>query len=88
MEEKRVLNIEWLQFVLQYYPVKKLQIWGKLGINSVLGLNDKQTVPDSSVYLKGECKKSGLREPTPKKISGLIFHSGRSFRQKNKTDEL
>ena len=48
----------------------------------------KQTVPDSSVYLKGECKKAGLREPTQNKISGLIFHSGRSFRQKNKTDEL
>ena len=46
----------------------KLQNWGKLGINSVLGLNDKQTMPDSSVYLKGECKKAGLREPTKKKI--------------------
>ena len=66
----------------------KLQIWGKLGINSVLGLNDKQTLPDSSVYLKGECKKAGLREPTKKKKSGLIFHFGRSFRQENKTDEL
>ena len=73
MEEKRVLNIEWLQFVLQYYPVKKLQIWGKFGINSVLGLNDKQTVPDSSVYLKGECKKAGLREPTKKKYLAWYF---------------
>ena len=45
----------------------KQQIWGKLGITSVLGLNDKQTLPDSSVYLKGECKKAGLLEPTKKK---------------------
>ena len=67
---------------------KKLQNWGKLGINSVLGLNDKQTMPDSSIYLKGECKKAGLREPTKKKKSGMIFHFGLSFREKNKTDKL
>ena len=51
-----VLNIEWVQFVLE----KKCRIITKIGqkiTNSVRGLNDKQTTPDNSVYLRDYVKR-------------------------------
>ena len=55
-----VLNIEWVQFILQDYS-KKLQNYNqnraKNDMNSDRGLNDKQTTPDSSVYLIDHIKR-------------------------------
>ena len=46
--------------ILQDYSLKKLQNYkGKNDI--VICLNDKQTTPDSSVYLRGDVIKARLR---------------------------
>ena len=60
---------------------------GKTDINSLRGLNDKRTTPDSSVYLLDNVKKAGLRATSRlvarhTQKNGLIFYFGLSaFRQ-------
>ena len=61
-------------------------------INSVRGLNDKQTTPDSSVYLLDNVKKAGLRATsrlvashTQKKNVQIVYFGLSAFRQRDKT---
>ena len=49
-------------YLVRLFCKKKKKLQNYRGKNDIVrGLNDKQTTPDSSVYLRGDVIKAGLR---------------------------